>query len=193
MASIVDLTPKQQLFVEEYLKDLNATAAYKRAGYRAKGKAAEANASRLLRNAKVAAAVQVGRQAKVERVKIEADDVLRELLLIAKSTMGDVLDFTDEVPRLKPANQIGPDAQRLLSAVKVKRYFEGSGDNAREVEVVSFKLWSKDAALDKLMRHLGLYKDKVDVNVKGPAFKVYLGFDPNEAICPPSSEPDKTK
>ena len=34
-------------FVAEYLIDLNATAAYKRAGYRARGHSAEVNASRL--------------------------------------------------------------------------------------------------------------------------------------------------
>ena len=52
------LTPKQARFVAEYLIDLNATAAYKRAGYDAKGNAAEAGASRLLSNAKVAQAIQ---------------------------------------------------------------------------------------------------------------------------------------
>lgn len=33
MAKQRDLTPKQQLFVQEYLKDLNAAAAARRAGY----------------------------------------------------------------------------------------------------------------------------------------------------------------
>ncbi len=42
----------------EYLIDLNATATYKRAGYTAKGNAAEVNASRLLRKAKVAGEIQ---------------------------------------------------------------------------------------------------------------------------------------
>ena len=49
------LTPKQQQFVEEYLVDLNATQAAIRAGYSAK--TAEFQASRLLRNAKVQAAI----------------------------------------------------------------------------------------------------------------------------------------
>ena len=52
------LNPKQQRFIQEYLIDLNATAAYKRAGYEAKGKAAGAAASRLLSHGKVAAAVK---------------------------------------------------------------------------------------------------------------------------------------
>jgi phage terminase small subunit len=48
--------PRHARFVEEYARDWNATAAYKRAGYRARGHAAEVNASRLRRRPDVAAA-----------------------------------------------------------------------------------------------------------------------------------------
>jgi len=47
------LTAKQRRFADEYLIDLNATAAYKRAGYAGDGHGAEVNASRLLSNAEV--------------------------------------------------------------------------------------------------------------------------------------------
>jgi len=43
------MRPQHQQFVDELAKDWNATAAYKRAGYRARGHGAEVNASRLLR------------------------------------------------------------------------------------------------------------------------------------------------
>ena len=48
------MNPKQKRFADEYLIDLNATAAYKRAGYNSKGQAAEANAARLISKDKVA-------------------------------------------------------------------------------------------------------------------------------------------
>lgn len=44
---------KQQRFANEYCVDLNATTAYRRAGYNARGASAEAAASRLLSNVKV--------------------------------------------------------------------------------------------------------------------------------------------
>jgi hypothetical protein len=50
---------KHQRFVEEYARDRNATAAYQRAGYRARGHAAEVNASRLRKRPEVAAAIEV--------------------------------------------------------------------------------------------------------------------------------------
>ena len=51
------LQPRHRRFVEEYVRDWNATAAYKRAGYQATGHGAESNASRLCRRPDVAAAV----------------------------------------------------------------------------------------------------------------------------------------
>ena len=73
------LTPKQQRFVEEYLIDLNAGRAYERAGYKATGNVAEANASRLLRNAKVQTALQAAQDARSERTELTQDWVLDKL------------------------------------------------------------------------------------------------------------------
>ena len=73
------LTPKQQRFVEEYLVDLNASAAYQRAGYTARGNAAEADASRLLRNAKVAAAIAAAKAQRSKRTELTADWVVDRL------------------------------------------------------------------------------------------------------------------
>ena len=79
------LSPRQQRFVDEYLVDLNASAAYVRAGYRAKnGNVAGVSAHHLLKTPKVAAAVaekledrsrETGITAAwaLERLKIEAE------------------------------------------------------------------------------------------------------------------------
>jgi Phage terminase, small subunit len=72
-----DLNDMQIRFVEEYLIDLNRTAAYKRAGYKGEGNTAYVNASRLLRNAKVAAAVRDSMDARARRTQITQDAVLQ--------------------------------------------------------------------------------------------------------------------
>ena len=58
MAASKNLTARQSVFAREYLHDLNAAAAYRRAGYTARGNSAEVNAARLLRNAQVAEAIE---------------------------------------------------------------------------------------------------------------------------------------
>jgi phage terminase small subunit len=69
------LTPRQAAFVQEYLIDLNATQAATRAGY--SGATANEQGARLLANASVAAAIEMGQKARAERTEITADLVLR--------------------------------------------------------------------------------------------------------------------
>jgi phage terminase small subunit len=149
----------QQRFVEEYLVDLNASAAYQRAGYKARGHAAETNAARLLRNAEVKSAIHAAQQVRSQRTEITADRVLQELALVGFSDIGQILDFSGNSVKLRPGTAIPEQARRLLSSVKVKRYFEGTSDEAREVEITEFKIWDKLSALEKIGKHLGMFKE----------------------------------
>lgn len=72
------MTPKQEAFVREYLIDLNATQAAIRAGYAKSG--AEVRGSELLRNRKVAAAIQQGMNIRAEKLEITADYVLESIV-----------------------------------------------------------------------------------------------------------------
>lgn len=80
----VPLTPKQQRFVEEYLVDLNATAAATRAGYSART-ANEIGAENLAKPS-IAAAIQAARQALSERALVTQEDVVKGLLEEARRT-----------------------------------------------------------------------------------------------------------
>lgn len=142
----------------EYLKDLNATAAAERAGYKNPNK----QGPRLLVNVGIQAEIQKRMKDRAERLEITADNVLRELAVLGFADIGQVLDFSGPEPKLKPANEISEAGRRLISSMKVKRYFEGNGENAREVEVTEFKLWDKKGALELLGKHFGLFPNKVD-------------------------------
>ena len=69
----MSLTPKQARFVEEYLIDLNATAAAKRAGY--SKKTARQQAARLLSNVNVECAVAEGHARHRERCEVTRDSM----------------------------------------------------------------------------------------------------------------------
>lgn len=154
------LNAHQLRFIDEYMIDLNATAAYKRAGYKATGRAAENNASRLMGNAGVAAEIARRQGIVSEKHQITAERIVDELAHLALSDVGEIMDFSRTEPRLLAANQIPERARRAIQSVKVKHYQEGSGVFAREVEIIEFRLWPKNDALEKLSRMLGFDKDK---------------------------------
>lgn len=85
------LSPKQAMFVKEYLVDLNGTQAAIRAGYSAK--TADVQASRLLANAKVQAAIQEAMSKRSERVEITADMVLEHWWKVATANPNDLMQY----------------------------------------------------------------------------------------------------
>lgn len=72
------MTPKVQLFVREYLVDLNGKQAAIRAGYSAK--TAEVQASRLLSNAKVQEVIKEAMDKRAKRIEVTSDYVLNTIV-----------------------------------------------------------------------------------------------------------------
>src|SRR5215213_1985099 len=93
-APLHGLTARQARFVEEYLVDLNATQAAIRAGYSAR--TANEQASRLLANVSVAAAISEALAARAERTQITADQVVEELAAIGFAKLGDYAEWGPE-------------------------------------------------------------------------------------------------
>lgn len=82
---MAELTPKQKMFVKEYLCDLNATQAAIRAGY--SEKTAEVIGFENLRKPKIAAAIQLAMNERSEKVELDAQWVLERLKEVAERCM----------------------------------------------------------------------------------------------------------
>lgn len=105
------LTAKQKRFVEEYLIDLNATAAYKRAGYKGEGHAAESSASEILRNPEVEKAIQEAMDKRSEEAGIDAKYVLNTIVeTIERCKQAKPVTYKDGSPVLTetPTGEIVP-------------------------------------------------------------------------------------
>jgi phage terminase small subunit len=149
-----DLTPRQHIFVLEYLKDLNATAAARRAGY--SEATAHQQGPRLLANVGVAAAIQKAMQARERRCEVKADNVLRELALVAFSRVKDYVEWGGTLGvTLKPSASLTDDQQAAVAEVSQSRSANGG--------TLRFKLHDKVAALEKLGKHLGLFTDRHEI------------------------------
>lgn len=121
------LTPKRERFVAEFLLDLNAAAAARRAGY--SPRTARQTGHRLLTKADIQAALTVAQQERAERVKVAVDDVLRKLVECGlKSDRRDAMTirfvellgkhlgmFSEQVEVTEQKVLVVPDVPRLLA------------------------------------------------------------------------------
>jgi len=158
------LTPKQQLFIREYLRDMNATKAYLRAGYKVSEKVAKTNGPRLLDNAVVSAAIKKSLGKRLNKLEITNDTVLQE---IAKMAFSNMLDF------IKINNEDGSATVDLTNltreqaaAIQELTYEEGvdrSGLEAKAVKKIRFKLAEKKSCLELLGKYLKLFNDGTPV------------------------------
>lgn len=158
--TVLALTPRQQRFVAEYLIDLNATQAATRAGYSAR--TANQQASRLLANVNIQAAIAAGQAERGRRTEITADRVLAEL---GKLGFANMLDYMQPGPGGDPTldfTSLTRDQAAALQEVTVEDYVDGRGEDARDVKRVKFRLADKRAALVDIGRHLGMFKDRVE-------------------------------
>jgi len=145
------LTPKQERFVDEYLIDLNATQAAIRAGY-SKGSARQ-QACVLLTNPNIQAAIGEGRAKLSERTGITAQRVLDE---IARISFADPRRLFDANGSVLPPSEWDDDTAAMIAGVEVVTRSRPGEESAVEY-VHKFRLWDKNSALDKLMKHLGEY------------------------------------
>jgi phage terminase small subunit len=88
------LTDKQRRFVDEYLIDFNATAAYKRAGYKAASETVAASEGfKLLRKPKIAEYLSERQKALQERTEITQDMVLKRWWEIATADPNELVQY----------------------------------------------------------------------------------------------------
>ena len=147
------LTEKRKLFADEYLIDLNASRAYRVAYPRVKdGDTAAAAASRLLKIKDVSEYISVRMQERSERTEITQDRVLNELASIAFAKATDYAEVQDGQVIIKNTADLSDTMVRAIAGIK-------EGRNGVEI-----KLNDKGKALELLGRHLGMFKDRMEVS-----------------------------
>lgn len=145
------LTDLQIKFCQEFVKDLNATRAYIRAGYKVSSSdAAGANAARLLANDRIQAYLG-------EIANLSEFSIIAEVVKIAFTKITDVIEYDGTNLKIKPSQEWSSHAK---SAVKSITVTETEVKGKRTV-VTQITMHDKLAALEKLMRKFKLYPKEV--------------------------------
>lgn len=171
------MTYAQKRFCDEYLIDLNATRAYKVAYPNCKkDETASAAGSRMLGNVKVQEYISKKQKQIEKRTEVTQDMVIKELSAIAFSKASDyaklkkmkrnipifdeegtIVDYKEEEYtgiEFTPTDELSEEQKKALSGIKQGKF---------GLEVNSC---DKVRALELLGRHLGIFNDKLDLNVK---------------------------
>lgn len=141
-------TANQRMFIAEYLIDMNASAAYRRAGYSAKNSDVASN--ELMKLPHIKAAIDAALAAREKRVGATADEVLRELRRIGHA---DPVEIVSDTGALRALREIPEDTRRAIASYEV----DADG-------IVKIKFWDKTRALEMEAKHLKLLTDKLEIS-----------------------------
>ena len=144
------MTDKQKRFVDEYLIDLNATQAAIRAGYKPDN--AQQMGSENLSKPVISSAIAKAMAERSKRTGINQDRVIRELARIGFAKITDIVD--PETAKIR--ENASEDDLACIQSIKIKPNEFGT---EREV-----KLYDKKSALVDLGKHLGMFKDRMDLS-----------------------------
>ena len=134
------MTAKQTRFVEEYLVDLCAAGAARRAGY--SERTARTIGAENLTKPDIAAAIGAGHRAAAKRAELRADRVLEELRRIAFADIRDVMSVTGGRLAVADTADLTPEQAAAIAEI------------AQTPAGLRVRLHSKLAALDALARRL---------------------------------------
>jgi len=151
------LSDKQQRFVDEYLIDLNATQAAIRAGYSVK--TANEQGSQNLAKLSIQTAIAEKMAERSKRTGVNQDRVVLELAKIAFVKMTDIVDNQGRIKSSASDDD--------LSCIESMKYKKSESDTGSMVER-EVKISPKLKALELLGKHLGMWNDKVNINVAVP-------------------------
>lgn len=154
------MTDKQKIFADEYLIDLNATRAYRKAYPNCKkDSSADAAARKLLGNTRIQKYISERMEERQKRTEVTQDRVVEELAAIAFSKATDYVEIRSNgvagMVIIKPTSELSDTQVRAIAGIK---------EGANGIEI---KLNDKEKALELLGRHLGMWNDKLDI--KTPA------------------------
>ena len=168
------MTDKQKLFCNEYIKDFNATRAYKEAYPSCKkDSTANVNGSKLLRNAKVQEYIEQLKEELKAQGKVTQEMIIQEL---AKIGFSDIRKLYTERGSLKNIQDIDDNTAAAISSIESFEEYEGRGNDREYIgDTKKIKMYSKEKALELLGKQIGMFKDKVEVSQDKP-FEVNISI-----------------
>lgn len=149
-------TDRELAFLAEYLANgRNATRAYLSVWPNAGLVTARTRAAKVLAKPNVRTRLRRLEREYRRKVGVEAERVLAELAAVAFSDVGEVIDLASFCLRAR----ISPAARRSIASLKVRTDTRKHAKGVTVRQTVEVRFHSKAEALEKIARHLGLFRE----------------------------------
>ena len=163
---------KQKVFIEEYLKTFNATQSAKNAGY--SKRTAYSQGQRLLKHVEVAKAISK----RMEKLKMSADEVLRDLATMAHGV--NLVDYV-EIKEVVKETKSGKEYYDVFMSFDLDKFNEdGYGHLVKRIKQTAngldIELYDRKSALELIGKHHALFTEKIEQTNTG-TIKVTISND----------------
>lgn len=154
--------PKHEAYAQHRAKGLPHELAHKKTGY----KPGKRNGDRFRRDGVILARIQEIQSISANKAGITIDRIMKEAALIGFSNLNDYIDTTGSEPVMR-LDRTTRDQMAALSEITTETRYERAGPGEEPVRVVKTKIkaWDKLAALEKLGKQLGMWRDKAELEV----------------------------
>lgn len=165
----MDLNDKQRVYVAEYLRKLNGTAAAEAAGF--SKKSAADRSKDLQRNPKVREAIEQGLAEREQECKDKAVEAMEHAYCLATVDIGDLYDADGN---LLPLHQMPKAARVAIASIEVEfetKIQSSRDEQGRIVETffrvpksAKIRLYDKRASAELLMKYAGKLKERLELD-----------------------------
>lgn len=158
-----ELSPKEQIFIREFLASGNATKAAAIAGYSAA--TAGQTGYKLLKKAQIQSELATLREKLLSKLEISAEKVLQGL---AELAFFDPRKMFNPDGSMKKLTEMDEATVHALSGMDVEKLFKhfGKGQAEEVGTITKVRLADRGLNLERLGRHLKLFTDKLEVDGK---------------------------
>ena len=140
---------RQERFAQAIAKGATQTDAAIKAGY----KNPKGNAHRIMENEDVKARIAELAEKIAERTVVSVERLVKEAARLAYSNVTDIVSFKGKTLTLKDSAELTDDITAAISEV------------SKTKDGIKIKLHSKQAALELLARHKGMFRGNLNLNV----------------------------
>ena len=161
----MSLNAKQQRFVDEYLKDSNATQAAIRAGYSKKtaGSIGDEN----LKKPDIKKEIKRRQAILTKKAGLTAEQIINEVSSLAFSNVADYMDVENNEIILKDWSKLSREQLAAVQEISVVRekYIKGhNSDDDKFLQIIKFKLHDKRPNLELLGRRFNAFPNKLQLS-----------------------------